>query len=182
MFTKCELEGVVICTPKVFADSRGYFKEISRRNLYAENGIDRDFVQINMSYSSRNVLRGLHYQLKFPQAKLVSVAHGEIYDVIIDCRKSSKTFGKWIAVKLSAEGGEELFVPEGFAHGFHVKSETAAVVYQCSDYYHHGDEFGVNWTSKSLAINWGDISAPIVSDKDIVLPDFADIPQQNFPD
>ena len=182
MFSKLELDGAILCAPKVFPDSRGFFKEISRRNLCVENGIEREFVQVNMSHSKRGVLRGLHYQLKHPQAKLVSVAHGEIYDVIIDCRKSSATFGKWVGVKLSSEGGEELYVPEGFAHGFHVRSEAAAVVYQCTDYYHAGDEFGVNWTSASLAINWGADSAPIVSDKDAVLPDFDAIPRADLPD
>jgi len=183
MFTTCELEGVVICTPKVIRDNRGFFKEVSRRNLCAENGIRCEFLQVNMSYSTRGVLRGLHYQLKFPQAKFVSVAHGEIYDVIVDCRKSSKTFGKWIGVKLSAEGGEELFVPEGFAHGFSVRSETAAVVYQCSDYYHQGDEFGVNYASPSLGIDWGlGGTVPVMSEKDLVLPAFETIPQENLPE
>lgn len=179
-FETCELGGVVICRPKVFKDGRGYFKELSRRDSYAANGIDREFVQVNMSFSRRNVLRGMHYQLKFPQAKLVSVAYGEIYDVIVDCRKSSPTFGKWIGVTLSAEGGEELFVPEGFAHGFHVRSETASVVYQCSDYYHPGDEFGLNWASRSLAIDWNAVD-PIVSDKDSILPMFEDIAPETLP-
>ena len=153
-FETCRLPGVVIVRPRVFPDDRGFFKEISRRDLYAATGIDRDFVQVNMSQSRRDVLRGLHYQLKFPQAKLVSVAHGRIYDVVVDCRRGSSAFGQWIGIELSAEGGEELFVPEGFAHGFHVLSETASVVYQCSDYYHPGDEYGLNWASKRLGIDW----------------------------
>lgn len=180
VFETCELGGAVICRPKVFKDNRGYFKELSRRDLYAANGIDREFVQVNMSLSARNVLRGLHYQLKFPQAKLVSVAFGEIYDVIVDCRRSSPTFGKWIGIELTAEGGEELFVPEGFAHGFHVKSEFASVVYQCSDYYHPGDEFGLNWSSPELAIDW-DTMDPVMSDKDIALPLFGAINSADLP-
>ena len=183
MFTKCSLEGVVICGPKVLRDNRGFFKEISRRNLCAENGMEREFVQINMSHSRRGVLRGLHYQLLRPQAKFVSVAHGEIYDVIVDCRKSSRTFGKWLGVKLSAEGGEQLFVPEGFAHGFYVRSESAAVVYQCSDYYQPGDEFGVNFASPSLGIDWdfGGVT-PVVSDKDLAAPAFDAIPSDKLPE
>lgn len=179
-FETCGLGGIVICRPKVFKDNRGYFKELSRRDLYAANGIDREFVQVNMSFSKRNVLRGLHYQLKFPQAKLVSVAMGAIYDVVVDCRRSSPTFGKWFGIELTAEGGEELFVPEGFAHGFHVKSECASVVYQCSDYYHPGNEFGLNWASPELAINW-DTTDPIMSEKDLVLPSFGSIALDNLP-
>ncbi|MCL1910122.1 MAG: dTDP-4-dehydrorhamnose 3,5-epimerase [Kiritimatiellaeota bacterium] len=157
---------------------------MSRANVCAENGVGAGgFVQVNMSYSTRGVLRGLHYQTRQAQAKLVSVAHGEIYDVIVDCRKSSSTFGKWIGVKLSAEGGEQLYVPEGFAHGFYVRSETAAVVYQCSDYYHPGYEFGVNFASPSLGIDWGfDASAPVMSDKDIALPAFENIAPENLPE
>ena len=180
-FETCILPGAVIVRPKVFPDNRGYFKEVSRRDTYAANGIDRDFVQINMSHSRHGVLRGLHYQLKFPQAKLVSVAYGAIYDVIIDCRKSSPAFGKWIGVKLTAEGGEELFVPEGFAHGFTVLSDQAAVVYQCSDYYHPGDEYGLNWASKKLAIDWPE-AHPILSDKDLALPLLENLTPDNLPD
>lgn len=179
-FETCHLPDVVICRPRIFHDNRGYFKEISRRDTYAANGIDRDLVQVNMSYSKQGVLRGLHYQLKFPQAKLVSVAHGRIYDVIVDCRRHSSAFGKWFGIELSAEGGEELFVPEGFAHGFYVMSDTAAVVYQCSDYYHPGDEYGLNWKSKTLAINWP-CEEPIMSEKDIVLPMFEEVAVAELP-
>ena len=179
-FETCRLPGVVIVRPRVFPDDRGFFKEISRRDLYAANGIDRDFVQVNMSQSRRDVLRGLHYQLKFPQAKLVSVAHGRIYDVVVDCRRGSSAFGQWIGVELSAEGGEELFVPEGFAHGFHVLSETASVVYQCSDYYHPGDEYGLNWASKRLGIDWA-VKTPVLSGKDAALPMFEDVAASDLP-
>jgi len=179
-FETCDLPGVVICRPRVFPDNRGYFKEVSRRDTYAANGIDRDLVQVNMSYSTRGVLRGLHYQLKFPQAKLVSAAHGRIYDVVVDCRRSSPAFGRWFGIELSAEGGEELFVPEGFAHGFYVMSDSAAVVYQCSDYYHPGDEYGLNWKSKKLAINWP-VSEPVMSDKDLALPLFEAVAAGNLP-
>ena len=184
IFSTCDLEGVVLCAPKVMRDSRGFFKEISRADACAANGMGAGgFVQVNMSHSVRGVLRGLHYQMKHAQAKLVSVAHGSIYDVIVDCRKSSRTFGRWIGVELSAEGGEELFVPLGFAHGFYVRSETAAVVYQCSDYYQPGDEYGVNFASPSLGIGWGFGGAqPVVSEKDAVLPAFENIGPENLPE
>jgi dTDP-4-dehydrorhamnose 3,5-epimerase len=181
IFETCELEGIIICRPKVFKDNRGYFKEVSRRNVYAANGIDRDFVQVNMSFSKHGVLRGLHYQLKYPQAKLISVAYGKIYDVVVDCRRSSKTFGRSLGIELTADGGEELFVPEGFAHGFYVRSECASVVYQCNDYYQPGDEFGLNWASPELAINWG-TTDPIMSEKDLALPRFADIKESELPE
>ena len=181
IFEACGLGGAVICRPKVFKDGRGYFKELSRRDLYAANGVDCEFVQVNMSFSRHDVIRGLHYQLKSPQAKLVSVAFGEIYDVIVDCRRSSPTFGKWIGVTLTAEGGEELFVPEGFAHGFHVRSECASVVYQCSDYYRPGDEFGLNWASRSLAVDWNTVN-PVMSEKDLALPMFEDIAPDVLPE
>ena len=179
-FETCPLPGVVVVRPRVVPDSRGFFKEISRRDLYAANGIDREFVQINMSFSRAGVLRGLHYQLKFPQAKLVSVAFGRIYDVVVDCRRGSPAFGRWIGVELSAEGGEEIFVPEGFAHGFCVLGEAASVVYQCSDYYHPGDEYGLNWASKRLGIGWA-VKTPVVSDKDAALPMFEDVAESDLP-
>ena len=180
-FETCPLPGAIIVRPKVYSDSRGYFKEISRKDKYAENGIFTNFVQVNMSYSKHNVIRGMHYQLKSPQAKLVSVAYGRIYDVIIDCRKSSPAFGKWFGIELSAEGGEELFVPEGFAHGFRVLSDSAAVVYQCSDYYNPADEYGINIFSPSLAIDWACPDA-IVSDKDRILPSFDTVEPNNLPE
>lgn len=180
-FETCELPGVVICRPRVFADNRGYFKEVSRNDTYRANGITSDFVQVNMSFSHRNVLRGLHYQLKFPQAKLVSVAYGRIYDIVVDCRRRSPTFGKWVGVELSAEGGEEIHVPEGFAHGFCVLGDGASVVYQCSDYYHPGDEYGLNWQSPKLAIDWP-LKDPIVSEKDAVLPLFEAVLAEDLPD
>jgi len=180
-FETCGLPGVVICRPRVFADNRGYFKEVSRNDTYRANGITSDFVQVNMSFSNRNVLRGLHYQLKFPQAKLVSVAYGRVYDVVVDCRRRSPTFGKWVGVELSAEGGEEIYVPEGFAHGFCVLGDGASVVYQCSDYYHPGDEYGLNWQSTKLGIDWP-LKDPIVSEKDAVLPIFSSVLAEDLPD
>lgn len=175
----CPLEGVRLLRPPVFRDARGMFKELSRRDAYAALGIDSDFVQVNSSVSSPGVLRGLHYQRRFVQSKLVAVAAGAVWDVVVDCRPASPTFGKWSAFTLTAEGGEELFVPKGFAHGFQVLGDApAAVVYQCGDYYHAGDEGGVNWASPALAIPWP-VRDPVLSDKDRNLPPFS--PDLEFP-
>ena len=160
-FETCILPGAVIVRPKVFPDNRGYFKEVSRRDTYAANGIDRDFVQINMSHSRHGVLRGLHYQLKFPQAKLVSVAYGAIYDVIIDCRKSSPAFGKWIGVKLTAEGGEELFVPEGFAHGFTVLSDSAELLYKTTEFWYPEHDRSLAWDDPAIGIDWAKVGCSV---------------------
>jgi dTDP-4-dehydrorhamnose 3,5-epimerase len=169
----CSLQGVLLLKPSVFRDSRGYFKELSRRDAYAQLGVDTDFVQVNSSVSAPGVLRGLHYQKKFVQAKLVAVCSGSIWDVVVDCRPRSPTFGRWEAFTLTADGGEEIFVPEGFAHGFAVLGDKpAAIVYQCTDYYHPGDEGGVNWASPSLGIDWP-VGNPILSDKDKALPAFS---------
>jgi len=180
MFETCNLPDVILCRPRVFSDNRGFFKEISRADACRDNGMDRNFVQVNMSFSTRNVLRGLHYQLTFPQAKLVSVAYGRIYDVVVDCRRRSPAFGRWFGVELSAAGGEALFVPEGFAHGFCVLGDAASVVYQCSDYYHPGDEYGLNWQSPTLGITWP-TDKPVLSDKDAVLPFFETVPEDALP-
>ena len=175
-FETTDIKDVVIVRPKTFPDSRGYFRELTRTNLFAENGIPDKFVQFNNSFSTKGVIRGMHYQLKNPQSKLVCAVYGEIYDVVIDLRKSSSTFGKWVGVKLSAERGELLYVPKGFAHGFQVLSDCASVVYQCGDYFTPGDEYGVNCFSSALAINWENIPS-LISDKDKALLDFSDIPE-----
>ena len=171
-FTPCTLPGLLLARPAVHPDARGYFKEISRRAECEAVGMN-PVLQTNMSYSKPGVLRGLHYQIRHPQQKLVSVAHGEIFDVVVDCRRSSPFFGRWESFRLTAAGGEELFVPAGFAHGFQVVGdEPAAVVYQCDDYYHPGDEGGVNWASPALAIPWPG-AEPVLSDKDAALPPFS---------
>ena len=174
----CDIPGVLLCRPAVHGDARGYFKEISRRNECEAAGM-RPVLQTNMSFSKPGVLRGLHYQIRHPQEKLVSVAVGEIFDVVVDCRPSSPAFGKWASFLLSAERGEELYVPAGLAHGFQVVGNSpAAVVYQCDDYYHAGDEGGLNWASPALAIPWPDRD-PVLSDKDRALPPFS--PDLVFP-
>lgn len=175
----CSIPGVLLCRPAVFPDARGYFKELSRANECAAAGMPDAFVQTNMSFSRPRVLRGLHYQIRHPQAKLVSVAFGAVFDVVVDCRPSSPAFGTWASFRLSAEGGEELYVPPGLAHGFQVLGDSpAAVVYQCGDYYHPGDEGGLRWDSPSLAIPWP-FPDPVMSEKDRALPVFS--PDLPFP-
>jgi dTDP-4-dehydrorhamnose 3,5-epimerase len=165
---------VKLITPRRFNDDRGFFQQTYHYDVYAEAGIDVRFVQDNWSHSSKGVLRGLHYQFKNAQAKLVSVIRGEVFDVAVDMRKSSPTFGKWVGAVLSAEKGNQLFVPEGFAHGFLVMSDTVDFIYKCSDFYTPGDEYGVMWNDSCVGIEWPDAGHPIVSEKDLVLPGFAD--------
>jgi len=181
-FETCELAGVLFRRVRVFPDSRGSFKELSRVEALAAAGVTAPIVQVNCSVSRPGVLRGLHYQLKFPQAKLVTVAYGAVHDVVVDCRPASPTFGRWAAFDLTADGGEQLYVPRGFAHGFAVLGDApAAVVYQCDDYYHPGDEGGLLWNSPALAIPWP-VRDPVLSEKDRVLPPFApDLPFPSVP-
>lgn len=178
-FETTDIKDVLIVRPKTFPDSRGYFRELTRTNVLAENGITEAFVQTNNSFSTKGVIRGMHYQLKNAQSKLVCATYGEIYDVIIDIRKESPTFGKWVGVNLSAERGELLYVPKGFAHGFQVLTDFASVVYQCSDYFTPGDEYGINCFSKALGIDWKDIPN-VISEKDKLLPDFSTVSSEYF--
>jgi dTDP-4-dehydrorhamnose 3,5-epimerase len=160
------LPGVFVLEPRVFRDERGFFLESYNQRLMAEVGIDGDFVQDNHSYSSRDVLRGLHYQIKSPQGKLVRVAAGEILDVAVDMRRSSPSFGRWEAVRLSGENHRMLWVPVGFAHGFRVISEKAHVLYKATDFYTPEHERTVAWNDPKLAIDWELDGEPIVSTKD----------------
>jgi dTDP-4-dehydrorhamnose 3,5-epimerase len=168
------LPGVFMLEPRVFRDERGFFLESYNQRLMADAGIDHDFVQDNHSYSSRNVLRGLHYQVKNPQGKLVRVAAGEILDVAVDMRRSSPTFGRWEAVRLSDENHRMLWVPAGFAHGFRVISEKAHVLYKATDFYKPEHERTVAWNDTKLAIDWELDGEPIVSTKDQRGAAFAD--------
>lgn len=174
------LPGVVLCRPTVFRDHRGFFMERHRSDLYAANGIDRSFVQSNQSFSTRGVLRGMHYQIRHAQAKLVSVVSGRVFDVVVDVRRGSPTFGKWLGMELTAEGGEQLFIPEGYAHGFCVLSADAMFLYQCSDYYVPGDEAGFHWASPDVGIRWPSGSFA-VSDKDNALPMLGALPEAKLP-
>jgi dTDP-4-dehydrorhamnose 3,5-epimerase len=161
------LPGVVILEPRVFGDERGFFLESYNQKVFAELGIEDHFVQDNHSSSRRNVLRGLHYQIKQPQGKLVRAVEGEILDVAVDVRRSSPTFGAWEAVHLSGENKRMLWIPPGFAHGFRVISETAQVLYKATDYYAPEFERTLAWNDPDLKIDWKLDGDPIVSAKDL---------------
>lgn len=169
------LDGAILIEPRVFGDDRGYFFESWNARAFAEAGIDCAFVQDNVSRSARGVLRGLHYQAEQTQAKLVWVQAGEVFDVIVDIRRGSPTFGKWEGFYLSAENKRRLFVPRGFAHGFLVVSESAEFFYKCSDYYAPQHERAIIWNDPTLGIEWplGGIGAPILSKRDAEAARFA---------
>ena len=160
------LEGAFVLEPKVFGDARGFFLESYNERAMAEAGIRERFVQDNHSYSARNVVRGLHYQVRQAQGKLVRVVVGEILDVIVDLRRSSTTFGQWSAVSLSGENKRMLWIPPGFAHGFRVASDTAHVLYKATDYYEPAAERTLAWNDPELKIDWRLDGDPIVSSKD----------------
>lgn len=174
------LPGVYIIEPQVFNDTRGFFMETYHQRKYTEAGIDSVFVQDNLSSSMRGTLRGLHYQLEHAQAKLIYVVKGTIFDVTVDIRRGSPNFGQWTGVHLSDENKHQLLVPEGFAHGFCVLSQTADVIYKCSDFYAPDDEGGILWSDPELSIDWP-ISEPLLSAKDTQLPRLADIPLERLP-
>src|SRR5271165_974288 len=159
------LPGVLVVKPRVFSDPRGFFMETYRENVLAAAGIRDRFVQDNHSHSCRGVLRGLHYQLRTPQAKLCRVATGEVLDIAVDIRLGSPTFGTWVSVLLSAENRLQLYIPKVFAHGFAVRSDTADFLYKCSDYYGPGDDRGVPWNDPEIGIDW-QTPSPLLSNKD----------------
>lgn len=162
-----EIPEVIILEPKVFGDERGFFFESFNVNGFLQaTGMVRNFVQDNHSKSSKNVLRGLHYQIQKPQGKLVRVVKGLVFDVAVDIRKKSKTFGKWVGVHLSAENKRQLWVPEGFAHGFLVLSETAEFLYKTTDYYMPIHERCIAWNDPDIAIDWPEGFVPLLSPKD----------------
>ncbi len=163
-----EIPDVKILEPKVFKDERGFFLESWNRKTFAELGIDRDFVQDNHSRSQQNILRGLHYQLHRPQAKLVRVTRGEVFDVAVDLRKSSPTFGKWVGVLLSESNHRMFWIPEGFAHGFYTLSEDVEFQYKCTDFYFPEHERSILWSDPEIGIDWPLLSGenPILSAKD----------------
>jgi len=164
-----ELPGVVIIEPRVFGDARGFFVETWNARAFAQHGLDLKFVQDNHSKSVQGTLRGLHYQIKQPQGKLVRVTAGEVFDVVVDIRRSSPTYGKWVGVTLSADNKLMLWVPEGFAHGFYVTSDYAEFVYKCTDYYAPAHEHSLRWDDPDLNICWPLVGnrAPILSEKDM---------------
>ena len=166
--TTCEIEGLCVIEPKVFFDERGYFMETYNQNDMKNAGLDMVFVQDNQSMSTKGVLRGLHYQKQFPQGKLVRVVRGEVFDVAVDLRTGSKTYGKWHGVLLSAENKKQFYIPEGFAHGFVVLSDEAEFCYKCTDFYHPGDEGGIIWNDPKIGIDWPipEGTKLIISEKD----------------
>jgi dTDP-4-dehydrorhamnose 3,5-epimerase len=169
-----EIPDVKLIKPRRFPDDRGFFQQSYHYEQYATAGITTSFVQDNWSRSAKGTLRGLHYQLKQPQAKLVSVVQGEVFDAVVDVRRNSPTYGKWVGTTLSDDNGHQLFVPEGFAHGFLVLSDTADFVYKCSGFYAPGDEYGIIWNDTDIGIQWPEIGSVIISSKDEVLPAFKD--------
>ena len=152
----CEIEGLKVITPKVFGDERGYFMETYNQDDFVKAGITNTFVQDNQSSSTRGVLRGMHFQNNFPQAKLVRCLKGEVYDVAVDLRPGSETFGKWFGVTLSEENKKMFFIPRGFAHGFLVLSDVAEFAYKCDDLYHPGDDGGLRFDDPEIGIVWPD--------------------------
>lgn len=174
------IDGLVIIEPQVFTDDRGSFMETYQRARYAEHGIAAEFCQDNVSVSRRGTLRGLHYQHPEAQAKLVQVLQGEVFDVALDIRRGSPTFGGFVSAILSAENRRQLFIPEGFAHGFCVTSERAVFVYKCSRPYAPSCEGGVLWNDPDLGIDWP-ATGPLLSPKDRTYPRLADIPADRLP-
>lgn len=164
-FLEMDLKGVILVEPDVFRDTRGFFMETYHAKKYMEGGISGPFVQDNLSRSVRGTLRGLHYQLRNPQGKLVSVIAGAVFDVTVDIRTGSPTFGKWVSVELSADNRRQLYIPPGFAHGFCVLSETADMTYKCTDFYSPEDDRGIIWNDRRLGIPWPAIE-PLLSPKD----------------
>ena len=150
----CKIEGLKVITPTVYGDRRGYFMETYNKNDFTEAGIGFDFVQDNQSSSTKGVLRGLHFQINHPQDKLVRVVNGEVWDVAVDLRKGSKTYGEWYGVTLSAENKKQFFIPKNFAHGFLVLSDEAEFCYKCTDFYHPNDEGGLAWNDPELNVQW----------------------------
>jgi dTDP-4-dehydrorhamnose 3,5-epimerase len=174
------LPGVWEIQPRIFRDARGFFLETYHKAQYSVLGISDQFVQDNHSSSVKGTLRGLHYQLHHPQAKLCRVIEGEALDVAVDIRVGSPQFGNWASVHLSAKAQNQIYIPAGFAHGFLALTDTVQFLYKCSDFYDPKDEFGVLWNDPDLSIDWG-IADPVVSEKDAKSPRLVDIPKQSLP-
>ena len=156
--TKCPIDGLYIIEPKVHGDSRGYFMETYNQNDMREAGLDMVFVQDNQSMSVKGVLRGLHYQINYPQGKLVRVVKGRVFDVAVDLRPGSETYGQWYGLELSEENKKQFYISEGFAHGFLVLSDTAEFCYKCTDFYHPNDEGGLAWNDPRIGIRWPELT------------------------
>ncbi len=179
-FIETELPGVFIVEPDVFEDDRGFFLETYRNDKYGAINIAKPFVQDNHSRSRKGTLRGMHYQLNHPQEKLVYAVTGSIYDAVVDIRKGSPWFGKWVGVELSESNKRQIFVPVGFAHGFCVLSESADVIYKSTDFYNPSDEYGILWSDACIGIDWP-IVTPIITKKDSLNPKLSDAEVSNLP-
>ena len=158
------IEGLCVIEPAVHGDARGYFMETYSKRVMEEAGLNMEFVQDNQSSSVKGVLRGLHFQKEFPQGKLVRVVKGSVFDVAVDLRTNSETYGKWYGVELTAENKKQFYIPEGFAHGFLVLSDEAEFAYKCTDFYHPGDEGGLLWNDETIGVQW-----PITEDMEVLL-------------
>ena len=174
------LPGVLLIEPRIFSDDRGFFYESYHEKKYWDLGLQDRFVQDNHSQSTQGTLRGLHYQLQHPQGKLVRVVQGEVFDVAVDIRKGSPTFGQWFGVHLSDQNNKQLYVPPNFAHGFCVLSETADFLYKCTDFYTPGDEYSLRWDDAQIGIQWPMDVDPILSSKDAAAPLLAEA-EANLP-
>ncbi len=174
-----DIDGVWVITPRVFEDPRGYFLETFRRERFEAAGMQGDFVQDNLSFSVRDTLRGLHFQNPNAQAKLVQAVQGEIFDVAVDIRPASPTFGKWFGTRLSAANSRQLYIAAGLAHGFCVLSDTAHVAYKCTDYYAPQHEGGILWSDPDIGIDWP-VAHPLLSEKDQRFPRLRDLPRDHL--
>lgn len=175
----CELEGLLIIEPDVYGDHRGFFLESWNRQRYRDAGIDVDFVQDNFSLSQRETLRGLHFQNPLPQGKLVSVWQGEVFNVVVDIRRRSPTFGRWCGVNLTAENKRQFYIPEGFAHGFAVISESALFHYKCTEIYSPRNELGFRWDDPNVGIKWP-VATPKLSQRDACAPLLRELPAERL--
>lgn len=174
-FKKCPIEGLYEIQPKVFGDKRGYFFEVYSEKDFNAAGLNMKFVQDNQSASTKGVLRGLHFQTKHPQGKLVRAVEGKVYDVAVDLRKGSATFGRYYGVVLDSEKQNQFYIPKGFAHGFYVLTESAVFAYKCTDFYHPEDDAGLMWNDPKIGIKWEEVAPglkPNLSEKDTKHPNF----------
>jgi dTDP-4-dehydrorhamnose 3,5-epimerase len=172
---KTSIPSIIVFEPTVFKDSRGHFLETYQQQKYTDAGIPKPFVQDNQSYSTQGVLRGLHFQLHHPQGKLVRVTQGAVFDVAVDLRRNSPTFGQWHGEILSAENNRQMYIPENFAHGFCVLGDSAEFLYKCTEFYVPGDEVGLIWNDTQIGVKWPIEEEPILSDKDRQLPSFVEV-------
>jgi dTDP-4-dehydrorhamnose 3,5-epimerase len=175
----CDIGGLLVIEPKVHGDARGFFLETWNRQRYREAGLDADFVQDNVSFSRRGILRGLHFQNPTPQGKLLQVLQGEVFDVAVDIRRSSPTFGKWHGLLLSGENKRQFYVPAGFAHGFLVLSETALFHYKCTEFYSPKAELAIRWDDPDIGVEWP-LKQPLISERDAKGLRLRDVPRERL--